>query len=57
MPFLIEVYQFILTHKKCWLISMIMVMLLFGGLVGLTYGLRVAEDTVNAPADLDQRAG
>jgi hypothetical protein len=51
MSFVTEVYHFILTHRKYWLISIIMVMLLFGGLMVLTYGLRVDEERA-APLDL-----
>jgi hypothetical protein len=55
MSFVTEVYQFILTHKKYWLISMIVVMLLFGGLIVLAFGLGVADppplDLISAPVD------
>lgn len=56
MSFVTEVYQFIITHKKYWLISMIVVMLLFGGLIVMTYGLGVADtaaplDLISAPVD------
>ena len=42
MSFLIEFYNFIKARKKYWLISILIVLVLFGGLIVLTQGTAVA---------------
>jgi len=42
MDFLQEFYSFIKVRKKFWLLPILIVMLLFGGLVVLTQGSAVA---------------
>lgn len=42
MSFLIELWQFMKERKKFWLLPIIIVMLLFGGLIILTQGSAVA---------------
>ncbi len=42
MSFLIEFFTFIKTRKKYWLVPVLIVMLLFGGLIVLTQGTAVA---------------
>ncbi len=42
MSFLAELWQFMRVRKKFWLLPILIVMLLFGGLVVLTQGSAVA---------------
>ena len=42
MSFLIEFYNFIKARKKYWLIPILIVLVLFGGLIVLTQGPAVA---------------
>ena len=42
MSFLAEVWQFMRVRKKYWLLPIMLMMLLFGGLVVLTQGSAVA---------------
>ncbi|MBT5110263.1 MAG: hypothetical protein HOM25_16415 [Rhodospirillaceae bacterium] len=42
MAFIIELWQFIRVRKKFWLIPIIVMMVLFGGLLVLTQGSAVA---------------
>lgn len=42
MSFLAELWDFIRTRKKFWLVPIILLMLVFGGLVVLTQGSAVA---------------
>jgi hypothetical protein len=42
MSLLAELWQFMRVRKKFWLLPIILVMLLFGGLVVLTQGTAVA---------------
>ncbi|WP_197052831.1 DUF5989 family protein [Tepidicaulis marinus] len=42
MSFLLEIFSFIRARKKYWLIPVMVVMLLFGGLIVLTKGSAVA---------------
>ena len=42
MSFLIEFYNFIKARKKYWLIPILIVLVLFGGLIVLTQGTAVA---------------
>jgi hypothetical protein len=42
MSFLIELWQFMKERKKFWLLPIIIVMLLFGGLIILTQGSAIA---------------
>ncbi len=42
MSFLIELWAFFRTRKKFWLLPIIVMMVLFGGLIVLTQGTAVA---------------
>jgi hypothetical protein len=42
MSFIAELWQFLKARKKFWLLPIIIMMLLFGGLVVLTQGSAVA---------------
>lgn len=42
MAFLRELWDFMKTRKKFWLLPIILVMLLFGGLIILTQGSAIA---------------
>lgn len=42
MSFILEIFSFIRARKKYWLIPVMVVMLLFGGLIVLTKGSAVA---------------
>ncbi|MDA8867375.1 DUF5989 family protein [Candidatus Pelagibacter sp.] len=42
MDFLIEFYEFLKVRKKYWLVPILLVLLLFGGLIVLTQGSAVA---------------
>ena len=42
MSFLAELWQFMRIRKKYWLLPIMLMMLLFGGLVVLTHGSPVA---------------
>jgi len=42
MSFLKEFWEFLSTRKKFWLLPIIIVLLLFGGLIVLTQGTAVA---------------
>jgi hypothetical protein len=42
MSFLTELWQFMKERKKFWLLPIIIVMLLFGGLIILTQGSAIA---------------
>jgi len=42
MSFLAELWEFIRTRKKFWLLPIIVLMLVFGGLIVLTKGSAVA---------------
>ena len=42
MAFLIELWAFMRARKKYWLLPILLVMLLFGGLIVLTQGSAVA---------------
>lgn len=42
MAFLLELWQFMKERKKFWLLPIIVVMLLFGGLIILTQGSAIA---------------
>jgi len=42
MGFLTELFDFMMTRKKFWLLPLLLVMALFGGLVVLTQGSAVA---------------
>lgn len=42
MAFLLELWQFMKERKKFWLLPIILVMLLFGGLIILTQGSAIA---------------
>lgn len=42
MPFLSELWQFMRARKKFWLLPIIIMMVLFGGLVVLTQGSAIA---------------
>ncbi len=42
MAFIVELWQFIKVRKKFWLIPIIVMMVLFGGLLVLTQGSAVA---------------
>lgn len=42
MAFIIELWQFIRVRKKFWLLPIIVMMVLFGGLLVLTQGSAVA---------------
>ena len=42
MSFLVELWRFLRVRKKFWLLPMLLMMALFGGLVVLTQGSAVA---------------
>jgi hypothetical protein len=42
MSFLVELWEFMRARKKFWLLPLVLMMLLFGGLVFLTKGSAVA---------------
>jgi hypothetical protein len=42
MSFLLEFWQFIRSRKKFWLLPLLLVMVLMGGLIILTHGSAVA---------------
>jgi hypothetical protein len=42
MSFVAELWQFLLVRKKYWLLPVVLMMALFGGLVALTQGSAVA---------------
>ena len=42
MPFLVELWEFMRARKKFWLLPLVLMMLIFGGLVILTKGSAVA---------------
>ena len=42
MSFLVELWQFLRVRKKFWLLPILLVMVLFGGLIVLTQGTAVA---------------
>ena len=42
MSFVAELWQFMRTRKKYWLLPIIIMMVLFGGLIVLTQGTAVA---------------
>ena len=42
MSFLKEFWQFLVTRKKYWLLPIIIVLVIFGGLIVLTQGSAVA---------------
>ena len=42
MPFLSELWRFMSTRKKYWLVPTLFVMILFGGLIALTQGTMIA---------------
>jgi uncharacterized protein DUF5989 len=42
MDFLLEFWRFLRTRKKYWLLPVLFMMLLFGGLIVLTHGSAVA---------------
>ena len=42
MAFLLELWQFMKARKKFWLLPIIFVMLIFGGLIVLTQGSAIA---------------
>jgi hypothetical protein len=42
MAFIVELWQFIKVRKKFWLLPIIVMMVLFGGLLVLTQGSAVA---------------
>ena len=42
MSFVAELWQFMRTRKKYWLLPIILMMALFGGLIMLTHGTAVA---------------
>ena len=42
MDFLKEIFRFILTRKKFWLIPILLTLLIFGGLLVVTQGTAVA---------------
>ena len=42
MDFLIEFWEFLKVRKKYWLVPILLVLLLFGGLIVLTQGSAVA---------------
>jgi hypothetical protein len=42
VSFLIELWQFILTRKKFWLLPVLVMMVLFGGLIVLSQGSAIA---------------
>ena len=42
MDFLIELWQFVKNRKKFWLLPIIIILLIFGGLIVLSQGSAVA---------------
>lgn len=42
MAFLLELWDFVRTRKKFWLLPILVMMVLFGGLIVLTQGSAVA---------------
>lgn len=42
MPFLLEIWSFLRIRKKFWMMPILLMMVLFGGLVVLTQGSAVA---------------
>ncbi|MCP5404833.1 MAG: hypothetical protein H6922_01210 [Pseudomonadaceae bacterium] len=42
MAFLVELYRFMMARKKFWLVPVLLMLALFGGLVVLTHGSAVA---------------
>ena len=42
MSFVAELWQFMRVRKKYWLLPIVLMMALFGGLIGLTQGSAVA---------------
>ena len=42
MSFVVELWQFMRVRKKYWLLPIILMMALFGGLIMLTHGTAVA---------------
>ena len=42
MSFLYEIFSFMLSRKKFWLVPILVMMVIFGGLVVLTKGTAVA---------------
>jgi len=42
MSFLKEIYNFIKTRKKFWIIPILLFLLIFGGIVAVTQGTAVA---------------
>lgn len=42
MSFLVEFWEFVRERKKYWLIPLLVIMLIFGGLVVLTKGTAIA---------------
>jgi hypothetical protein len=42
MSFLVELWEFLRVRKKFWLLPIVLVMLVFGGLIVLTQGSAVA---------------
>jgi len=42
MSFIVELWQFMRARKKYWLLPIVMMMALFGGLIVLTQGTAVA---------------
>ena len=42
MSFLIELWQFIRARKKYWLLPILIMMVIFGGLIFLTQGSAIA---------------
>lgn len=42
MAFVAELWQFMRSRKKYWLLPIILMMALFGGLIALTHGTAVA---------------
>jgi hypothetical protein len=42
MAFVVELWQFMLERKKFWLLPLVALMLLFGGVIVLTQGSAVA---------------
>ena len=42
MAFLRELTEFLLARKKCWLIPVVLLMVVFGGLVVLSQGSAIA---------------
>lgn len=42
MSFLVELYQFILSRKKFWMVPILLIMALFGSLIVLSQGSAIA---------------